>query len=87
MTITIIEPVEGSPIMTEPVGGGDLTLRCPACDGRFGVTLEGRGPDKAHVDCTACGHHFTTEEMLTAMAESLNDVIALARDRLAGFKF
>lgn len=72
--------------MTEPVGSGDLILRCPACDGRFGVTLEGRGPQNAHVDCTACGHHFTTEEMLAAMAESLNDVMALARDKLAGFK-
>ena len=70
--------------MTEPVPGGDLTLRCPACAARFGVSLEGRGPGNAHVDCTSCGHTFTTEEMLAAMAESLNDVIALARDRLAG---
>lgn len=72
--------------MTEPVSSGDLILRCPACAARFGVTPEGRGPHNVHVDCTACGHVFTTEEMLQAMRESLNDLIALTRDKLARLK-
>ena len=72
--------------MCEQPSSGDLILRCPACALRFGVTLAGRGPQTAHVDCTACGHAFTTEEMLAAMAESLNELIALARGKLSGLK-
>lgn len=62
--------------------GGALTLQCPACDARFGVSLEGRGPENVHVTCTACGHLFTTDEMLIAMAASLNDLLDLTRDKL-----
>ncbi len=61
---------------------GALTLVCPACDTRFGVSLEGRGPENVHVTCTACGHLFTTDEMLMAMAASLNDLLELARIKL-----
>lgn len=61
---------------------GTLTLLCPTCSTRFGVSLEGRGPQNAHVTCTACGHLFTTDEMLMAMAESLNDLLDLARTKL-----
>lgn len=69
--------------MTEAVSHGDLMLRCPACATRFGVTLEGRGPENVHVDCTACGHLFTTEEMLQAMAMSLNELLETARVKFA----
>lgn len=67
---------------SEPTSGA-LTLRCPNCGERFGVTLEGRGPDNAHVACTACAHVFTTDEMLFAMAASLNDLLDLARTKLS----
>lgn len=69
---------------SEPVSGtsGNLTLLCPTCGERFGVSLDGRGPQNAHVTCTACGHLFTTDEMLMAMAASLNDLLDLARTKL-----
>lgn len=63
--------------------GGVLTLLCPACGTRFGVTLEGHGPENAHVSCTTCAHVFTTDEMLSAMAASLNELLDLARTRLS----
>jgi len=67
---------------SEPTSAA-LTLLCPTCGARFGVTLEGRGPENAHVTCTACAHVFTTDEMLQAMAASLNDLLDLARTKLS----
>ena len=72
--------------MSDAIGKGDLILRCPACDARFGVSPEGRGPQNALVVCTACGHDFSTEEMVKAMSDSLNELIELARKRFTEMK-
>jgi predicted Zn finger-like uncharacterized protein len=71
--------------MSEP-GSGELTLICPACGTRFGVSLEGRGPQNVHVSCTACEHLFTTDEMLHAMATSLNELLEQARNKISSKK-
>jgi predicted Zn finger-like uncharacterized protein len=91
MPVTAIDPHSEWRVMTEPTNEsasdadrGALMLRCPTCGTRFGVSLEGRGPENAHVACTACGHLLTTDEMLQAMTESLNDLLELARTRLSG---
>lgn len=81
---TIINESIGEGAMSESQGGGELILECPICTARFPVTLEGRGPDSAHVKCTGCGHTLTTDEMLLAMAASLNEMLDKARDRLGG---
>jgi hypothetical protein len=39
-----------------------------------------------HVSCTACEHLFTTDEMLHAMATSLNELLEQARNKIAGKK-
>jgi len=73
--------------MSDTSGKGELTLRCPACAARFAVSPEGRGPQNVLVDCTACGHVFTPEEMVQAMSDSLNELVELARKRFAEMKF
>ena len=71
--------------MSEPASG-ELTLICPACGMRFGVSLEGRGPQNVHVSCTACNHTLTTDEMLHAMATSLNELLEQARNKITSDK-
>lgn len=73
--------------MSDAIGKGELTLRCPVCAGRFSVSPEGRGPHNVLVACTACGHDFTPEEMVKAMSDSLNELIELARKRFTEMKF
>lgn len=64
--------------MAEP----DLELTCPACDQRFGIVTTALDPKELRVICSACQHTLNADEILYAMAMSLNDLLDKTRDRL-----
>lgn len=66
------------------MSGDDLTLTCPACGARFGVAAPAPDTQSVRIDCSVCGHTLSAEEMLNAMAASLNDLLEQARDRILG---
>ena len=66
--------------MTKP----DLELLCPSCDQRFGVSMAGLNPQAPRVVCGHCAHMLSPDEILNAMAASLNDLLDQTRDRLTG---
>jgi predicted Zn finger-like uncharacterized protein len=65
--------------MAEP----DLELMCPACNQRFGIVTAALDPQTLRVVCTACDHTLDADEILFAMAVSLDDLLDKTRDQLA----
>lgn len=60
----------------------DLDLRCPACEQRFGVSLSMLNPQDLRIACSGCAHTLSPDEILNAMAVSLNELLDKTRDRL-----
>jgi predicted Zn finger-like uncharacterized protein len=65
-------------------GSEALTLRCPACKQSFAVTLAKPAPKELAIVCESCNHRLSTDEILDAMASSLNDLLEQTRSRLSG---
>lgn len=65
-------------------GGQALILRCPACKQTFAVTLPPSASKDLALVCGVCRHRLSTDEILDAMAASLNDLLEQTRSRLAG---
>jgi hypothetical protein len=65
-------------------GGQELILRCPACGRSFAVTLPPPATKELTVMCSACDHRLSTDEILDAMASSLNDLVEQTRSKLSG---
>ena len=63
-------------------GGQELILRCPACKQPFAVALPPSETKNLALVCSACHHRLTTDEILDAMASSLNDLLEQTRSRL-----
>jgi predicted Zn finger-like uncharacterized protein len=64
-------------------GSQALILRCPACKLPFAVTLPQSESKDLAVVCSACNHRLGTDQILDAMAASLNDLLEQTRSRLA----
>jgi predicted Zn finger-like uncharacterized protein len=62
--------------------GRDLMLRCPACERTFAVGVPQAPVKDLSVICGACRHRLSTDEILDAMAASLNDLLDQTRSRL-----
>lgn len=65
-------------------GGQELLLRCPACKQSFAAALPTSELKDLAIVCGACSHRLSTDEILDAMAASLNDLLEQTRNRLAG---
>jgi hypothetical protein len=71
--------------MSDTEGGSQsLMLGCPACKQQFPFAMPSSGAKDLSIVCSACDHRLSTDEILNAMASSLNDLVDQTRSRLAG---
>jgi hypothetical protein len=71
--------------MSDPKNGGQsLMLRCPACRRQFAFAIPSAASKDLWIVCGLCDHRLSTDEILNATAESLNDLVEQTRSRLSG---